>query len=64
MCQVQNAVAGLAEDGMSSEDIGKKQREKHDPVMSILQMYSTGPIGFGGLQTSWSPLGIKWKKRG
>lgn len=68
---VQNTVAGLAEEGKLRTDTGKKQREKEqcDPALSTLQMYSTGPVRFGEIQTeiwwdSGRPLCITaWKKR-
>lgn len=42
-----------------------RTEERNTAVWSILQIYSTGPVGFGELQTSRSPLGITdGKKRG
>lgn len=29
----------------------KREKEQCDPVLSILQMYSTGPVRFGEIQT-------------
>lgn len=50
---VQNIVAGLAEEGKLRTDRGEKQREKEqcDPALSTLQIYSTGPVRFGEIQT-------------